>query len=132
TAHGRTLMKIMGGFYHEYFAAEGLIAQTGCPDVNRTYFWADTDQRTVETAHALAEGILPGCKVEIHSQSGGGDDALFDPIAAGVAKQDPQLGMAAVSGRIGPELNALVDAHCPAFDSLHQLLNGNGKAEHSI
>src|SRR5262245_42095289 len=45
TTHGRTLMKIMGGFYREYFAAEGLIAQTGCADANRTYFWADTDQR---------------------------------------------------------------------------------------
>src|SRR5262249_27405496 len=55
TLHGRQLMKIMGGFYREYFSAGGLLGARNCSDVSRTYFWADTDQRTMETAAALAE-----------------------------------------------------------------------------
>src|SRR5262245_27553609 len=55
TAHGRTLMKIMGGFYRDYFASKGLLGRPNCDDAGRSYFWADTDQRTLESGRALAE-----------------------------------------------------------------------------
>jgi 4-phytase/acid phosphatase len=129
TPHGRRLMKIMGGFYRDYFGAKGLLDDANC---TRTYFRADSDQRTLETARALAEGILPGCEVPIHSVTDGTVDPLFDPIEAGVVKPDPQLGLAAVSGRVGPQFAAVVDAHRSAFDELNRVLNGNGKAAISI
>jgi 4-phytase / acid phosphatase len=129
TAHGRRLMKIMGGFYRDYFGAKGLLVEAGC---TRSYFRADSDQRTLETARALAEGIHPGCEVPIHSVTDGTVDPLFDPIEAGVAKPDPQLGLAAVSVRMGPQLAAVVDAHRSAFDELDRVLNGKGKAAISI
>jgi len=122
-------MKLMGGFYRDYFGAKGLLGEAGCA---RTYFQADSDQRTLETARALAEGILPSCEVPIHSVTDGTVDPLFDPIEAGVAKPDRQLGLAAVSGRMGPEFAAVVDAHRSAFDELNRVLNGNGKAAISI
>ena len=53
TAHGRALMKIMGGFYRESYLSLGLLHQSGCEDVKRVYFGADTDQRTIESARAL-------------------------------------------------------------------------------
>jgi 4-phytase / acid phosphatase len=131
TAHGRKLMKIMGGFYRDYFGSKGLMDEAICSDTH-TYFWADSDQRTLETARALAEGILPRCEVPIHAVTDGAVDPLFDPIEAGVAKPDPQLSLAAVFGRMGPKLDAVVDAHRAAFDELNRVLNGNGKAAISI
>src|SRR5215470_14701574 len=55
TTHGRLLMQLMGTYYREHFIAEGLIGRTGCTDTDRTFIWADTDQRTLETARALSE-----------------------------------------------------------------------------
>src|SRR5262249_29156551 len=117
TPHGRKLMSIMGEFYRDYFAARGLLGKPDCMDANRVYLYADTDQRTMETARALAEALLPGCKSEIHSTKSA-NDPLFDPVQAGAVKSDARLARAAVLGRIGPTFDALVDAHRPAFDAL--------------
>src|SRR5262245_43318210 len=132
TPHGRSLMKILGSFYREYFAAEGLLGKPNCADVGRTYLWADTDQRTIESGRALAESMLAGCKAEVHSLAEGTSDPLFNPLEAKVFKQDSKLGLAAVSGRIGPKFDMFVDAHRPAFDELVRVLNGSGRAVSSI
>lgn len=131
TTHGRDLMKIMGAYYREYFSQLGLLGKPNCKDAARVYFWSDTDQRTVETAKALREEILPGCQGDVRSVTGK-SDALFDPIESGVAKPDPKLGVAAVKGRIGLNLDALTGAHRQALDVLHQILNGSGKAVRSV
>jgi len=132
TPHGRELMRMMGGFYRDYFS--GLLAQPGCE--KKVYFRADSAQRTLETAKALAEGIVPGCKAEIHANPQGENDGLFDGTALGPqkldARADSKLALAAVAGRLGPEPQAIVDAHRLAFDMLNRLLNGTGKAAHSI
>jgi 4-phytase/acid phosphatase len=128
TPHGRELMKTMGWFYSEYFST--LLAGPGCD--NKVYFRADSAQRTLETARALAEGVLPGCKVEIHAGPEDEKDSLFDGGESGSARVDPQLALAAVAGRLGPEPRAVIEAHRAAFDTLNRLLNGPGKAAHSI
>lgn len=128
TPHGRELMKTMGGFYREYFSA--LLKQSGCAD--RAYFRADSAQRTLETARALAEGMLPGCKVEIHANPQDQKDELFDGSESGPARVDSQLALAAVAGRLGPDPQAIIAAHRAAFDTLNRLLNGTGKAAHSL
>jgi 4-phytase/acid phosphatase len=132
TPHGRKLMKLMGDFYRELYAKEGLLGERNCSDAKQTFFWADTDQRTIESAKALAESIVPGCPVEVHSKPAGSEDPLFDAIGAGVAKPDVNLSLAAVQGRIGPSLDALLDAYRPAFEILDHVLNGNAKASKSI
>lgn len=132
TPRGRALMKIMGGFYRELYSASVLQGAPNCGDVNRVYFWADTDQRTLETARAMAEGILPECKVEIHSKEPGASDPLFNAVEAGIAKPDPNLSLAAVRGRIGPKMEGLLDAYRPTFQLLERVLNGDGKAPKSI
>ena len=128
TPHGRELVKTMGGFYREYFSA--LLARPGC--ASKVYFRADSAQRTLETARALAEGMMPGCKVEIHANPQDVRDTLFDGTEAGPAKLDPKLALAAVAGRLGPEPQAIIDAHRTALDTLNRVLNGTGKAAHSI
>ena len=129
TPHGRALMKTMGSFYRGYFTARGLFPNPGCGGADRTYFRADSAQRTLVTAQALAEGMLPGCKVEIHALAEGERDSLFDAAEAGA---DPKLALAAVASRLGPKPEAVIDAHRHAFDTLTRLLTGGGKAAHSI
>jgi len=123
-------MNIMGSYYRALFSSQGLLGQPACKDATRTFWWADQDQRTVESAKALAEGMLPACAVEIHAAPRGEKDPMFsapDPTGG-----DPQLALAAVKERIGPDMNALVERHRAAFEQLAALLNGNGKAPASI
>jgi 4-phytase/acid phosphatase len=128
TPHGRTLMQMMGRFYRSYFPE--LVSRSGCADT--PYFRADSEQRTLETAKALADGLAPGCKVEIHSASQDESDPLFDGTEAGTARLDANLALAAVAGRLGPQPQAAIAAHQAAFDQLAWLLKGNGKAARSI
>ena len=71
TPHGRTLMKIMGAYYRNYFSSNGLPGKQGCAAAGLAFFRADSAQRTLATAQALAEGMLPGCTAEIHSAGEG-------------------------------------------------------------
>jgi histidine phosphatase superfamily protein (branch 2) len=68
TPHGRTLMRLMGTYYRDRFAREGLLTREGCADAGRIYIRADADQRTVETGRALAESLAPGCTIPVHSR----------------------------------------------------------------
>lgn len=124
TAHGRTLMKLFGAYDRAQFARAGLFSPTGCADAEHVYFWADTDERTIETGRALAEGMLPGCAVEVHSAAAGTHDPLFSPLAAGVGHPDSDLAAAAMSGRIGGHPEALLVAYRPALETMQQVLLG--------
>jgi 4-phytase / acid phosphatase len=132
TERGRMLIKLMGEFYRQYFSSQKLLGKPSCADSETTYFWADTDQRTLETGRALAEAMIPGCNTTLHSLTADKVDPLFDPIEAGVVKPDPKLGLAAVAGKIGLNLDAVIDAQRPAFDILNRVLNGTGKAQVSL
>ena len=101
TPHGRALMKLMGAYYREWLSGERLLSKKGCGDVGRIYIHADTDQRTIETGRALAETLLPGCPVAVHSEPEGSRDPLFDPISAGIAKPDWEIAAKAVRERLG-------------------------------
>jgi 4-phytase/acid phosphatase len=122
TAHGRALMRLFGAYDRAQFARAGLLSPSGCADAGHVYFWADTDERTIETGRALAEGMLPGCTVEVHSAPAGTRDPLFNPLPAGVGHADPELAVAAVSGRIGGHPEALLAAYRPALETMRQVL----------
>ena len=125
-------MTAMGVYYREWLAGEGLLANSGCADSAKAYVHADNAQRTMETAKALAESLYPGCGVMAHAMPEGESDPLFNPMETGLAEQDPQLGRAAVAGRIGPDLNVLIDLRRSEFDQLDRVLTGGGKAGKSI
>ncbi len=124
TPHGRTLMKIFGAYYRQYFAGRGLFRAGGCEDAGRLFIWADTDQRTLETGRALSEGVFPGCKVPVHALAEGEPDPLFSPVALGIGKPDRKLAGAAVSGRVGGRPEALLHAYRPALETLQYVLTG--------
>jgi 4-phytase/acid phosphatase len=83
TPHGYDLLKKFGGFDRVSLAGAGLIAARGCTDAAATYIWADTDERTMQSGRALAEGLFPGCPPVVHSLAAGEHDPLFHPRARG-------------------------------------------------
>jgi 4-phytase/acid phosphatase len=124
TPHGRELIKIFGGYDRAYLANAGLLSAAGCADAARIYFWADTDERTIETGRALSEGLLPGCNVAVHSLPVGAKDPLFDGLSVNPGHVDRNLAVAAILGRIGADPEALLGAYRPAFEQLQQILIG--------
>ena len=132
TAHGRALVKLMGGYYRSRFAREGLLKPRGCGDAARIYIWADTDQRTIETGRALSESLAPGCEIPVHSLQPGHPDPIFDPIAAGLANPDPELAVRALRDRLGAEPQMLLEEHRPAFGALQSVLTGGRDARKKL
>ena len=116
TPRGRTLMRLMGGYYGQWLAREKVIDRQSCGSAAHIYIWADTDQRTLETGKALAEGLLPSCAVRVHSFDGK-DDPLFDPITAGLVKQEQ-----AASDRAAVLVKEAPASHPEAFTALREIL----------
>jgi 4-phytase/acid phosphatase len=121
TPRGNKLMTLFGSYYRLYFA--NLLRSTGCEDAGHVYFLADAESRTRETASAMATGMMPGCRLNIHSVSDK-KDPLFSPLSAGVAKPDRALAAASISGRIGANPNALIGVYRQAFGTLREVLFG--------
>ena len=113
TSRGFELVKLFGSYDRAAFAKTGLIAADGCSDAAQIYIWADTDQRTLESGRALAEGMFPGCAPVVHSQPAGEVDTLFHPASTG--EKRTKLFAAASNADGGarrqrdPERNELLD-----------------------
>jgi 4-phytase/acid phosphatase len=113
-------MKLMGDWYRQWLSGEHLLQAKGCQDAGRIYIRADRDQRTVETGHALAESLAPGCRVTVEAQLDGSSDPLF----TGAGDPDPALSLKAVQERLGTDPRKFLDEHRAALDTLHFLLYG--------
>lgn len=124
TPHGRQLMVLLGSFYRDFYIHEGLYADSSCNKVQNFYFYSDLDQRNIDSAKAVAEGMFPKCDVEIHTSKKGRPDPIIGPIEAGLVTPDYTLAGAAVRGRIGDNLDALEAAYYPAFTTLEKVLLG--------
>jgi len=123
TPHGRRIMTRLGEYYGEWLRREGLL-QPRCASADRVFVWADTDQRTMETARAVGETLLPGCAIAVHAEAEGQKDPLFDPIATGLAKPDPQRARQAAEAALRGGPSAVFDAHRDAFAALEAVLSG--------
>ncbi|MES1255922.1 MAG: histidine-type phosphatase, partial [Acidobacteriota bacterium] len=132
TTRGRMLMGLMGSYYGAWLSSEGLLPRTGCEGAARIYIWADTDQRTIETGRALAGTLVPGCTIPVHAQAGGGDDPLFDPIAAGLVEPDLAIAAQAVRDRLGPEPQRVLESHRRNFETLQDILTGGAPAPKKV
>jgi 4-phytase/acid phosphatase len=123
TSHGKLLMKQFGSFYRASYAERGLLSQDGCADAGSVYIDADTDHRTVDTEHSLADGLFPGCNVEVHSLAAGTQDVLYH-ASGRLGKPDAPLAFSAVSGRVGGDVAALLPAYRAPLEMMQQVLLG--------
>lgn len=124
TPHGYELMKLFGAWDRTRFSGQGLLAASGCADAAHVTILADTDQRTRATGKALAEGMLPGCTVRVHTRSFPLNDPLFRSLEAGVGHADTSLATAAIGGRIGGNAGNLTAAYRPQLAALDNVLAG--------
>jgi 4-phytase/acid phosphatase len=122
TAHGRTLMEYMGDYYREDLTKDGLLDPSGCTTANKFYFRSDTDQRDVETGHAIASRMFRNCTVAIHESPAGKTDPLFSPVKAGIGKTDPDAAAKAISDRIGGPPDTLRARYRKQLEAMQKIL----------
>jgi 4-phytase / acid phosphatase len=120
TAHGYRLMELFGAFDREFYAAQGLFTVAGCPPRNAVYLYADVDERTKETARALAEGIAPNCHIAVHAAPGL-RDPFFYPLPER-KKPDAVAALDALRGSIGDDPNAILSAYALPLARLEEVL----------
>jgi len=123
TTRGYELVKEFGSYDRTVLAQDGLLSSTGCADAAKTYVWADTDQRTIASGHALADGFFAGCELPVHSLASGVNDPLFHPAASGVQPEEAKAAFNEVAAMMAQK-------HDPQMDGLltemQNLLNGCG------
>jgi 4-phytase / acid phosphatase len=121
------LIKLLGAYYRDWLVSQSLLSPYGCQSAAKIYIWADTDERTLETGHAFAESLLPGCAIPVQSQTPGQKDPLF----SGVGTLDPELTLKAVSERISTGPKTFTDLRS-ALDTLGLVLTGGQKSPKAI
>ena len=122
TPHGAEAIRLLARFGRQDYAAAGLFAANGCLGPDAVSIWADTDERTVKTGEAFAEGLSPGCGLKT-GHDAGGDDPLFSPIQTGAVDFDAAKAVAAIEAWAGPGgVQAVADAHQAALNRLQGVL----------
>jgi len=100
TPRGYELLKRFGAYDRAAYASHGLLTAQGCADVASTYIWADTDQRTLASGHALAESLYPSCALQVHSLAEGENDPIFHPVVDNVAPAVADAAYSELSKRV--------------------------------
>ena len=121
TPHGKLLAAILGTYYRQAFAAQGLLSPAGCADAASVYFASDVVPRTIDTAQALATGMFPKCPPADHWLTGVKRSPVFHPTEADVGHPSQVMAVAAVRGRVGENLNALRGAYANQLDLMQHL-----------
>ena len=126
TAHGRWEMQMMGDWNREYFRQRGLVSdKPGCEDASHFFFRADSIQRDIESARAIAYAMFPDCKVAIHSPTPGTPDPMFlGATSPGLVDLD--LAGAAFEGRTGGDPRLILKAHATEVAIMQKILTGDG------
>ena len=101
TPNGRQAASLLGSYFNAYLTQEGLLTGNTATDMPRLYFRAYSIQRSNITATYFGMGLIPGATVPVHSYELGTTDPVFDSVAAGVAKVDPQRAQNEVEGIYG-------------------------------
>ncbi|MGO4702509.1 histidine-type phosphatase [Dyella sp. 2RAB6] len=125
TPHGIAGVKLMGAYDRQRLAALGLFAPRGCPSAGQLWFWANTDQRTIDSAAALAEGFAPGCHIGVGHKPQGSEDPLFHPIEAKTTEWNAADAVASIQGATGGP-DALTAPHADALAALAQVMGCGG------
>jgi len=121
TDHGYKLLEAFGQYDRAAFAEAGLFASTGCEAAASTYIWADTDQRTLASGHALAGGLSSGCPPQVRSLAAGENDPLFHPPTDAVPATVAAAALTELQQRLAAQPVAADD---PLLRSMQNLLNG--------
>jgi 4-phytase/acid phosphatase len=109
TPRGQEAARLLGSYFHDYLLHEGLLTGSAPTDLSRSYFRANSIQRSNVTAAKFGAGLIPGATIPVHSYriadpntgTPAEPDPVFDPIAAKVVTADPGRTVAEVQGIFG-------------------------------
>lgn len=121
TPHGAKGAERMGVYDRERLASAGLFPARGCPAPSSIWFWANTDQRTIASAKALAQGFAPGCPIAIGHLPQGDDDPLFHPIEVKAVDWSAGDAVASIQAQTGGP-DALTAPHGEALATMASVL----------
>ena len=127
TPHGRSQMKLVGAYYRQWLVGERVFDATGCRDSSRVVIRSDGEQRTRESARALAESLLPGCDVAVQPGPEG-----RDPLFSGFGKADPLEAQEAVRERMATMGATALATRRSAFQALRLILTAGRTAPLSV
>lgn len=124
TEHGAKLMQLFGAYDRQLLISQHLLTGVGCADADHVSIIADSDQRTRGTGESLGDGLLPGCKIEVHALAEGTHDPLFHSINADFDEPNKKSAQAAISGRIGDNPAGLAEVYRPQLEAMEEVLLG--------
>jgi 4-phytase / acid phosphatase len=107
TPHGRLAAGLLGSYFHDYLKHEGLLTGNTNTDLARSYFRANTIERSYVTAAEFGAGLIPGAGIPVHTYAAGTPDAVFDPLSAGVATVDAARAVTEIQGIFGSGSNLM-------------------------
>ena len=73
TPNGQLAAGLMGSYFHDYLLHEGLLTGDTNTDLARSYFRANTIERSYITAAKFGAALIPGASIPVHT---------FDPANA--------------------------------------------------
>ena len=132
TTNGQQAAGLLGSYFHEYLLHEGLLTGDASSDLARSYFRANTIERSYMTAAKFAAGLIPHANIPVHTYyptptnanpMPTNADPVIDPLFAGVAKVavDPVRALAEVQGVFGSGTN-LSSAYSGELSLISKLL----------
>jgi hypothetical protein len=125
---GQQNAALLGAWYRDFYAAQGILPAKGsCPAAGAMYVYADTLQRTLETAKGYVDGMFlteatPGCGIPIIQSNSVTDPHNYDPyiVTAGaqVCGIDTTADLAAFNAKIGGNATSLVNTYSAQIQTL--------------
>jgi hypothetical protein len=82
TEHGAAAARAMGKWNRDWLMAHGLFSHDICAAPARIGIHTNTVPRTIDTGHALAQGLAPDCQLRVHHETAGTIDPLFASLQA--------------------------------------------------
>ena len=128
TPRGAELARLLGAFYRDDYAAQGLLPAQGCPPPGDVFAWADVDQCTQVTAEALLAGMFPGCGLAPGQRTDANVDPLFHPARAGLCRIDPARARQSVLDRAGGSFTTVSAAYRGELAAMQSVLKCCGPA----
>jgi 4-phytase/acid phosphatase len=105
TPNGRQAAGLMGAYFHDYLAHEGVLTGDTNTDLARSYFRANTIERSYITAAKFGAALIPGASIPVHTFAANTPDLVFDPLLYGVATVDPARALNEIQGVFGRGTN---------------------------
>lgn len=135
TPHGREAARLMGSYFHDYLLHEGLLTGRTSTDLSRSYFRANSIQRSNVTASMFGEGLIPSATIPVHSYSLNDPstnkpvpDPVFDPVEAKVATVNADRAKNEVLGIYGSGA-ALASAYSGELSLIRDVLSPPGPVD---